>query len=274
MGSLLHIGGESYPLPWSRLHCCHHGRVCRVCHAALKNRVDFVVVSGDLYDREARSLKAMSFFAEKCRLLEEAGIPVLVIAGNHDPLKEKQDLIRVPDNVKVLRGNRPEIVEIPGPKGNSVARVIGQSYQSGSLDKGIHFDYKVPDRELWNIALLHTQLEAPSSRYIPCSLTQLKEMPDIHYWALGHIHRYRSFSDDIPFIAYPGIPQGRDFGETGRGGCILAGLDPFGQSEISFIPWPRWYTRGWRSIWMMTRQTYRKLSGFGGQDLFGRGQDT
>ena len=132
LGSLLHIGGGELPpaVEQAAIAATMEG-FGRVCHAALKNRVDFVVISGDLYDREARSLKAMSFFAEKCRLLEEAGIPVLVIAGNHDPLKEKQDLIRVPDNVKVLRGNRPEIVEIPGPKGNSVARVIGQSYQSG-----------------------------------------------------------------------------------------------------------------------------------------------
>ncbi|HHZ14118.1 MAG: metallophosphoesterase family protein [Caldicoprobacterales bacterium] len=237
LGSLLHIGGGKLPpaVEQAAVTATMEG-FSRVCHAAIKNRVDFVVISGDLYDREARSVRAMSFFAEKCRLLEEAGIPVLVIAGNHDPLKEKQDLIRVPDNVKVLSGDRPEIVEIPGSKGDPIARVIGQSYQSGSLDKGIHYDYKVPDRDLWNIALLHTQLEAPSSRYIPCSLTQLREIPDIHYWALGHIHRYRDFSDDLPYIAYPGIPQGRDFGETGRGGCILANLDPFGQSQTSFIP--------------------------------------
>lgn len=237
LGSLLHMGGDNLPpgVKEAAITATSEG-FGRVCHAAIENSVDFIVISGDLYDREARSVRAMSFFAEQCRLLEDAGIPVFIIAGNHDPLKEERDLIKVPDNVKVLRGDCPETIELLGPDGNPMARVIGQSYQSGSLGKGIHLDYKVPDGDIWNIALLHTQLETPRSNYVPCSTAELKEIPHIHYWALGHIHKYRRLSNDIPCIAYPGIPQGRDFGETGRGGCILADLDPFGESHISFMP--------------------------------------
>ena len=62
LGSLLHIGGGKLPpaVEQAAVTATMEG-FSRVCHAAIKNRVDFVVISGDLYDREARSVRAMSF---------------------------------------------------------------------------------------------------------------------------------------------------------------------------------------------------------------------
>ena len=237
LGSFLHISGESLsPDIEKSIETATLEGFRRVCDIAIANNVDFVVISGDLYDREARSVKAMGFFAEQCRRLEVANIHVLVIAGNHDSLREKQELFHMPNNVKVFSGNQPELYEVFDDQGDPIARIIGQSYQSRWEGKKIHLDYRVPDRELWNIGLLHTQLEPGNSNYIPCSLGELKEMSDIHYWALGHIHQPRVLNHTYPYVVYPGIPQGRDFGEGGRGGCMLVELDPFQGGSITFIP--------------------------------------
>ncbi|NLI60762.1 MAG: DNA repair exonuclease [Clostridiales bacterium] len=237
LGSFLHVAGESLPPTLEKMvETGTFEGFRRVCHAAIANKVDFLVISGDLYDGESRSVKALSFFAQQCRLLEEANIDVFIIAGNHDPLREKQELFQMPDNVKVFPGDRPESHLVLDDKERPIARLIGQSYGNRWERKKIHLDYRVPDTHIWNIALLHTQLESARSNYVPASIGELKEKSDIHYWALGHIHQPRTLSDTHPIIVYPGIPQGRDFGEEGRGGCMLVELDYIEESRISFIP--------------------------------------
>jgi len=63
---------------------------------------------------------------------------------------------------------------------------------------------------------MHTSLtgENGHDNYAPCSLHELTEH-GFNYWALGHIHQRRVYSDSFPCIVMPGIPQGRDIGEEG-----------------------------------------------------------
>ncbi|NLN40938.1 MAG: DNA repair exonuclease [Clostridiales bacterium] len=237
LGSFLHVGGDSLPPALGKaIETATLEGFSRVCDSAISHNVDFVAISGDLYDSEARSVKAISYFIDQCKRLEKANIHVFVIAGNHDPLRQRQELFKLPQNVKLLAGSQPEICELLDDNERPIARVIGQSYTNTREQKKLHLDYRVADNSIWNIALLHTQLEAPKSNYIPCSVAELKDIEDIHYWALGHIHQPRILNNSFPYIAYPGIPQGRDFGEQGRGGCMLVELDPLEGGKITFIP--------------------------------------
>src|SRR5690606_19449710 len=89
---------------------------------------------------------------------------------------------------------------------------------------------------VFNIGLLHTQLDPKDKNYVPCSLAQLKEKKEINYWALGHIHKGQVLHISDPVIAYAGIPQGRDISEQGPGGCLLVEIAPDGLIQVSFIP--------------------------------------
>jgi len=235
LGSLLHISGRIPNHIQQLVRTATMDAFRRVCDAAIEHEVDFVVISGDLYDREARSVAACRFFVEECQRLKEAGIPVYVIAGNHDPLREQPDLFELPQNVKVFGGHKPDIYPVLDRDGQTIARVIGQSYLGRTDPRKVHLDYKTPDTSVWNIGLLHTQLELNNLNYVPCSLSELKNKQDIHYWALGHIHKPQILSQSVPVISYSGIPQGRDFGEEGVGGCILVELDPLKGTNLSFI---------------------------------------
>src|SRR5690606_8117880 len=127
------------------------------------------------------------------RRLNTAGIPVFVFAGNHDPRREQPDLHEMHPNVIVFGVNEPEIYPVLGKNGQTIARVIGQSYVGRSDSRKMHLDYQVPDDGIWNIGLLHTQLEPQNSNYVPCSLSELNDK-NIHYWALGHIHKLQILS--------------------------------------------------------------------------------
>ena len=108
--SLLHINGEITHMQVRRTATMDAFR--RICNAAIEHDIDFVVISGDLYDREARSVVACRFFVEECEKLNTAGIPVFVIAGNHDPLREQPELFKLPKNVKVFGGNKPDLYHV------------------------------------------------------------------------------------------------------------------------------------------------------------------
>ena len=50
-------------------------------------------------------------------------------------------------------------------------------------------------------------------------------MPRLRLLGLGHIHKPQLIRNRHPVIAYPGSPQGRDFGEQDPGGCWLIEVD-------------------------------------------------
>ncbi len=237
LGSVLNIAGEQRPPAVERAvaEATLEG-FRRVCSAALQTQVDFVLIAGDLYDLEARSVRAQDFFLQECRRLAQENIDVFLIAGNHDPLRENRDLWEIPPNVQVFGGRQPQVYQVLDREQRPLARIVGQSYQSRAEREKIHLNYDILKPDLWNIALLHTQLAGGDSNYVPASLGELKERVDLHYWALGHLHQQRILNETFPLIAYPGIPQGRHFGEEGRGGCLLVELGGFKPHTLSFIP--------------------------------------
>ena len=70
-------------------------------------KVDFLIISGDIFDSENKSLAAQLRFVTELKSLSEKGIPVYFICGNHDPLKSWLDTIELPD--KVIRFGPPEV---------------------------------------------------------------------------------------------------------------------------------------------------------------------
>ncbi len=236
MGSLLHVTGD---IPQDMLEIMRNATSTafeRICDAALDNKVDFIIISGDLYDREARSVKATEFFAGQCERLYEADIPVYMIAGNHDPLNEQPDIVNIPGNVHVLKGSSPDIHKVKDNQGNEIARLVGQSYSKKAESVKMHEAYNISDSNVWNIALLHTQLNPKDLNYVPCSLAELTGRQDIHYWALGHIHEFRLLNSSNPVVCYSGVPQGRDFGEEGAGGFAMVELCPHFGASVTFTP--------------------------------------
>ena len=50
----------------------------------ISERVDFVLIAGDLFDTALPGIDKVKLAVEQCRLLQQAGIPVYAIAGSHD----------------------------------------------------------------------------------------------------------------------------------------------------------------------------------------------
>ncbi|MFD1657311.1 exonuclease SbcCD subunit D [Streptomyces caeni] len=58
--------------------------IAHLVATACERSVDAVVVSGDVYDRAVPSLAAVELFDEALHRLADAGVPTVMISGNHD----------------------------------------------------------------------------------------------------------------------------------------------------------------------------------------------
>jgi len=208
----------------------------RIVDAAIAYNVNFMLISGDIYDREARSVAANRFFVNQMERLREKNIPVFITYGNHDPMDSSTEFFKVPENVKIFSSDTVTSHEIFDSRGILTARILGQSYRNPMESRKMHQDFNPPDDGAVNIGMLHTGLNPGINAYVPCSLEELKNKSSIHYWALGHIHRPAILNSALPAISFPGIPQGRDMGEKGLKGCFLVISEPQASPQIHFIP--------------------------------------
>lgn len=188
---------------------------------ALNEAVDFVLLAGDLYDGDWKDYNTGLFFSRQMARLREAGIQVLVIAGNHDAASQITRMLRPPENVKIFSTREPEtlILESLG------VAVHGQGFATRSVTEDLTRAYPLADPDLFNIGLLHTSLDGRPGHepYAPCGLDGLLSR-GYQYWALGHVHQREIVAQD-PWVVFPGNLQGRHARETGPKGCSLVRVE-------------------------------------------------
>ncbi|WP_254861826.1 metallophosphoesterase family protein [Halovivax gelatinilyticus] len=208
--------------------------VSRLFDLAISERVDFVIVAGDLYDTDSRSVRANAFLEEQFARLAEREIPAYVCYGNHDPVADAPTYVELPETVYEFDHEAPEEFCFPNADAPE-ARIWGQSYRDRHESRSMYRRFTPADDRIPNVGVLHTGLNPDGRRYVPVGRRDLAGKDDIHYWALGHVHDARVFDDEQP-IAYPGVPQGRQITEPGPGGALLVELDAAGSCEMEFVP--------------------------------------
>lgn len=206
---------------------------------ALERGAAFVLIAGDLYDGDWKDYNTGLHFLGQMRRLREAGIPVLIVAGNHDAASRITRSLRLPEGVHLFSSDRPETVRL---EGLDVA-VHGQSFASPAVKRDLAAAYPEPVPGCFNIGLLHTCATGREGHepYAPCTLETLRNK-GYDYWALGHVHQREILSED-PLVVFPGNTQGRHVRETGPKGCMRVSVDDRGRAEAAFHPLDaaRWF---------------------------------
>lgn len=188
---------------------------------AIEESVGFVLLAGDLYDGDWKDYNTGLFFIHQMGRLQEAGIPALVIAGNHDAASQITRVLRPPENVHLFSTREAEtrVLDQFG------VAVHGQGFATRSVTDDLTRAYPPARPDLFNIGLLHTSLDGRPGHepYAPCSLDGLRSR-GYQYWALGHVHRREVVARD-PWVLFPGNTQGRHARETGAKGCSLVDME-------------------------------------------------
>src|SRR3954469_13539897 len=77
----------------------------------IRERVDFVLIAGDLYDGDWQDYNTGLFLTAQMHALRDAGIRVFLIAGNHDAASQITRRLTLPDNVTRFADGRAETVK-------------------------------------------------------------------------------------------------------------------------------------------------------------------
>jgi len=201
---------------------------------AIRERVRLVVLAGDVYDLEDRSIRAQLKFHDAVERLAEAGIAVCIAHGNHDPLSGRRLPWVPPRGVHEFAADEPETVPLHDAKGRLLAYVHGVSYGNAVVTENLAAKFRVHDRTAANIGVLHANVDGASDHgnYAPAARSQLIAS-GIDYWALGHIHA-RQVLNESPHIVYPGNTQGRSMKETGAKGCYVVEFEDARVLDMTF----------------------------------------
>lgn len=122
--------------------------------AAIEAHVDFVVIAGDLYDGTWRDYKTGLFFAEQMGRLNQKGIPVIVLHGNHDAESQITKPLTLPENVRVFGARKAQTIHL---RELNVA-LHGQSFRQKAVTENLVPGYPAPLGGAFNIGVLHTAL--------------------------------------------------------------------------------------------------------------------
>jgi len=198
---------------------------------ALREKVDFVVIAGDLYDGDWPDFNTGLFFAKGMVQLGESGIAVYVARGNHDAASKLTRSLPLPKNVHLFADKAPSTQT----DDNLGLAVHGQSFATAAVldDLAVNYPQALPD--YFNLGVLHTSLTGRPGHdnYAPTTELVLKSK-GYDYWALGHVHAREIVARD-PWIVYPGNMQGRHIREQGQKGCELVTVED-GKIALEQVP--------------------------------------
>ena len=200
---------------------------------AIERQVEFIVFAGDVYDHAENDPGAKQRVYRGFRKLEDAGIPVFVVHGNHDPIGKSMSAVADrPSNVHVFNSGVVGTQQLSLRNGVEVT-IAGISFGSSSEEENLAVKFNEVSGSTV-VGILHTNVGGIGSagghgNYAPCSQQDLTNAP-VNYWALGHIHDRQVTKTPKGYWAYPGNLQGRSTKATecGPKGVLLVGVDSDG----------------------------------------------
>lgn len=221
-----------------------------IVDTAIKENVDVFIFAGDAYKTRDPSPTQQRGFGERIKKITKAGIPVIMVVGNHDTPNAlgKANTLDIYsaleiDNVWVLR--KPELLKVPTKSGN--LQVIAAPWlhknDLSKLGDLLPSLYEKIDTSLPVVLAGHLEVEGSTygsekgmailgEGIVPLSLLTDKRL---NYVALGHIHKYQVLSQNPP-VLYSGSPERIDFGEEKEDkGVVLISVEDK-KTSYQFIP--------------------------------------
>ena len=190
----------------------------KIVDLAIEEQVDALVLAGDIFDNDHPDLRSHVFLISQLSRAGEAGVPTLLIRGNHDALFDHKKHGELGSNIYLLHKDSPT-VEIGD------AAFHGISFDKAHVAESFLPDYPMPVHGKLNVGLMHTSLDGAVGHdpYAPCATKDLMAH-GFDLWCLGHIHAPFERVDGNILAVMPGIPQPRHFGERNGGTVTLVTL--------------------------------------------------
>jgi exonuclease SbcD len=241
-----------------------------VLEIARREQVDCLLVAGDVFDSTTPPPEAEALLFGFLRELFGAGIPAVIIGGNHDHPKRLAAVSRVLELVNVhLRAEAvvPESgghVRVPSRDGSEAATIavlpwvherdvvrweslLGreshQEYAQGVAEMAAHLTNAFPTDTV-NVLLSHMMVDGAQvgggERELHLGAVYAvkpQALPtNLHYIALGHLHRAQEMRRSPPAY-YAGSLLQLDFGERGQEkSVVIVEAHPGRPARVETVP--------------------------------------
>jgi DNA repair exonuclease SbcCD nuclease subunit len=201
-------------------------RFAEFADKAIEIHPDVVIHSGDLFDSVRPSNRAISVALDNLARITEAGIPVVVIAGNHSTprLRETGSVFKILEHVRGLKAVYSGVYErmvqgdltihaVPHNEGDALFEQLSKVCPDGDA--------------VYNVETLHAGVSGLSvfkmgefnETIVPSSYLRT----DMDYIALGHYHNFSSAASNA---FYAGSIERLTFAEANESkGFIVVDLD-------------------------------------------------
>jgi DNA repair exonuclease SbcCD nuclease subunit len=204
-----------------------------VIATAINEKVNIVLIAGDLFDSNQQSPRDINLVIEQFNLLGSNNIPVCLIPGTHDSLDSssiyrKVDFEGKCSNLKIFADENISCKEYPGLDLTVYGKpnLSNKSYISPL--KGL----KPSTSTKFHIAMAHGSLYIPEKIAEDDHVFRFEEVKasGMDYLALGHWHRVYRCSEKPP-AWYSGPPEWIP-DQTEKGGVLLISISDSGEVNV------------------------------------------
>jgi len=183
----------------------------------LDNDIKGLLIAGDLFDGEYRSLRAEKYLIQAFETLKHYGVKVFYCLGNHDSNTTFKNgfLRQLPSNVIIFNDENPSSYLL-----EDTIYIHSCGHQKKSESRNLVMDFPQYIENYYNVGLLHCSIVSTvteEGNYLPTRLEDLQGK-GYDYWALGHIHKRERVANNI---YYSGSLYGLSSKETGNKGALL-----------------------------------------------------
>lgn len=186
-----------------------------VC-TCIKQKVDFVLITGDLFHRNLPEMRVQRFAFKNFKKLYDAKIPIYVVYGSHDFSPIEYSVIDLLTDVGYLtkvskehtNNEKTELDFTEDPK--TKVKLVGISGRTAGIDKENYENLELPVLDnSFKIFLFHIGIdELNSSSEIDTNSIPIESLPKgFDYYAGGHVHVFSHKQvKNLGEICYPGTP--------------------------------------------------------------------
>lgn len=197
---------------------------------AIKEEVDFLFISGDLFEHKYVSLSTINFINEGFKKIPD--VKIFLTCGNHDPALQNSHYFSYKWESNVIsfkkRISYAYIDEFD-------AYIYGSSFLSFEEPECFVPNFDPLDKDAINILLTHGTLDfdLDNCKYNPISSDFIDEL-GMDYVGLGHFHKKFIKGN----VYNPGSPEPLGFDECGPHGVFVGTIDKREslKIDVEFIP--------------------------------------
>jgi exonuclease SbcD len=199
----------------------------KVIDTALSEKVDLVLIAGDLFDSNLQGQDDTDLVIEQFKRLKD--IPVCLIGGTHDLIGPNSVLKKcrfneILENAHLLDKDKPFMIF-----NDLELTVYGVSLASNKGRRSPLKDLPSEGRSKFNIAMVHGSYDTGRVEKDDWVFSSEEiESSGLNYLACGHWHSYFEIPTKKTKALYPGSPEWIAIDQTDSGNIVIVQMDASG----------------------------------------------